>query len=117
MLRFSGGTAGRSHIAHCVGFRVAALTALMKAVAAITSANWANMRPVRPGTKAAGMNTDISTRVMMITGIVVAGTSMARQSCRKITITIRTRTPASIRVMNTSLIEVLTKLVVSNGTL
>ncbi len=59
---------GLSHIAHWVGFRVAALIALMKAVAAITSANCANMRPVRPGTNAAGMNTDISTRVMPITG-------------------------------------------------
>ena len=53
---------------------------------------------------------------MMVTGMVVAGTSIARQSCRKIRITISTRTPASIRVMKTSLIEVLTKRVVSNGT-
>ena len=36
---------------------------------------------------------------MMVTGTVVAGTSMARQSCRKTRITIRTRTPASIRVL------------------
>ena len=153
-------------MAHCVGFRVAALTALMKAVAAITRANWANILPVRPGTNAAGMNTDISTSVMpmigpnsssialmaasrldmprsmwrltlstttiassttmpiastmpnsvdrlmvkpsaamaakapmMVTGMVVAGTSMARQSCRKTRITISTRTPASIRVL------------------
>ena len=54
---------------------------------------------------------------MMVTGIVVAGTSVARQSCRKIMITTSTRTPASNRVMNTSLIEVLTKAVVSNGML
>ena len=156
----------------------------MKAVAAITRANWANIWPVRPGTKAAGMNTDISTRVMpitgpisscialtaaswadmprsmwratpstmtiassttmpiastmpnrverlmvkpsaamaakvpmMVTGIVVAGTSVARQSCRKMMITTSTRMPASNRVMNTSLIEVRTKAVVSNGML
>ena len=38
-LRFSGGTGARSHSAHCVGFSVAALTALISAVAAITSAN------------------------------------------------------------------------------
>ncbi len=54
---------------------------------------------------------------MIVTGIVVAGTNMARQSCRKITITISTRTPASISVTNTSWIDVLTKPVVSNGTL
>ena len=53
---------------------------------------------------------------MIVTGIVVAGTSMARQSCRKITITINTRMPASIRVMKTSLIDAFTKRVVSNGT-
>ena len=41
MLRCSGGTGGRSHIAHCVGFSVAALMALISAVAAITSANCA----------------------------------------------------------------------------
>ena len=183
MLRFSGGTEGRSHMAHCVGFSVAALMALISAVAAMTRANWANILPVRPGTKAAGMNTDISTSVMpmtgpnssfialiaaswldmprsmwratpstitmassttmpiastmpnivvvlmvkpiaamaakapmMVTGIVVAGTSMARQSCRKITITISTRTPASSKVLKTSLIDAVTKRVVSNGT-
>ena len=53
---------------------------------------------------------------MIVTGMVVAGTSMARQSCRNSTITIRTRTPASIRVTKTSLIEALTKRVVSKGT-
>ena len=53
---------------------------------------------------------------MIVTGIVVAGTSIARQSCRKITITISTRMPASIRVMKTSLIDAFTKRVVSNGT-
>ena len=68
MLRFSGGTAVRSHIAHCVGFSVAALMALIRAVAAMTRANWANIWPVRPGRKAAGRNTDISTRVMPMTG-------------------------------------------------
>ena len=36
---------------------------------------------------------------MIVTGTVVAGTSMARQSCRNTRITISTRTPASIRVM------------------
>ena len=53
---------------------------------------------------------------MIVTGIVVAGTSMARQSCRKITITISTRTPASSKVLKTSLIDAVTKRVVSNGT-
>ena len=42
--------------------------ALMRAVAAMTRANWGNIWPVRPGTKAAGRNTDISTRVMPMTG-------------------------------------------------
>ncbi len=36
---------------------------------------------------------------MMVTGTVVAGTSMARQSCRKIRITISTRMPASNSVL------------------
>jgi len=38
-LRCSGGFGGLSHNADCVGFKVKALTALMKAVAAMTSAN------------------------------------------------------------------------------
>ncbi len=53
---------------------------------------------------------------MMVTGTVVAGISIARQSCRKIRITIRTRIAASIRVMKTSWIDAVTKRVVSNGT-
>ena len=136
------------------------------AVAAITSANCAYMRPVRPGRNAAGRNTDISTSVMpmigpnssfmariaascplmpfsilcaapstttmassttmpidstmankvekftvkpsahimakapmMVTGTVVAGTSMARQSWRKTRMTISTRTAASMSVL------------------
>ena len=36
---------------------------------------------------------------MMVTGTVVAGTSVARQSWRKTRMTISTRTPASMRVM------------------
>ena len=68
MLRRSTGTVGRSHIAHCVGLSVAALTALSSAVAAMTSANCAYMRPVRPGRNAAGMNTAISTSVMPMIG-------------------------------------------------
>ncbi len=36
---------------------------------------------------------------MMVTGTVVAGTSMARQSCRKTRITISTRTAASMSVL------------------
>ena len=36
---------------------------------------------------------------MMVTGTVVAGTSMARQSCRKTRITTSTSTPASISVL------------------
>ena len=166
MLRRSGGAAGRNHIAAWVGFKVAALIALISAVAAMTSANCAYMRPVRPGRKAAGRNTDISTRVMpmigpnssrmaalaasrpdmpfsilwtapstttmassttmpiastianrvekltvkpsaamaakapmMVTGTVVAGTSIARQSCRNTRITMRTRIAASYRVL------------------
>ena len=35
----------------------------------------------------------------MVTGTVVAGTSIARQSCRKTRITMRTRKPASISVL------------------
>ena len=35
---------------------------------------------------------------MIVTGTVVAGTSIARQSCRKTRMTISTRTPASINV-------------------
>ncbi|UEM12245.1 efflux RND transporter permease subunit [Bradyrhizobium barranii subsp. barranii] len=83
------------------------------------------MRPVSPGSSDAGMNTDISTRVMptmgpnnsvialmvkpnaaiaakapmMVTGIVVAGTSEARQSCRNSKMTISTSTPASPSVL------------------
>ena len=64
----AGGTDGRSHSAHWVGLRVAALTALISAVAAITSANCAYILPVRPGRNAAGMNTDISTSVMPTIG-------------------------------------------------
>ncbi|MBA7658415.1 hypothetical protein ES703_66366 [subsurface metagenome] len=165
-MRCSGGTGRRSQTAHCVGFSVAALTADNSAVAAITSANCAYMRPVRPGRNADGRNTDISTSVipmigpnnasialmaascpfmpcsilcaapstttmassttmpiastiansverltvkpraaiaanapMMVTGTVVAGTSMARQSCRKIRITTSTSRPASNKVL------------------
>ena len=36
---------------------------------------------------------------MMVTGTVVAGISIARQSCRKIRITMRTSTAASISVL------------------
>ena len=42
--------------------------ALSIAVAAITSANCAYMRPVSPGRNAAGRNTDISTSVMPMIG-------------------------------------------------
>ena len=53
---------------------------------------------------------------MIVTGtVVVAGTSMARQSCRN-TDDDQHQDPASISVLKTSLIEALTKLVVSNGT-
>ena len=54
---------------------------------------------------------------MMVTGTVVMGTSMARQSCRNTTITIRTRIAASNNVFHTSLMEARTKVVVSNGML
>jgi hypothetical protein len=67
-LRCSGGTGGRSHNAHWVGFNVAALMALSSAVAAITSANCANICPVSPGIKAAGRNTDIKTSVIPMIG-------------------------------------------------
>ena len=140
--------------------------ALMAAVAAMTSANWRYIWPLRPGRKAAGTNTAISTSVMpmmgpssscmaltvascgvrpcsmclaapstttiassttmpiarmmansvvrltenpnaaiaakapmMVTGTVVAGTRVARQSCRKTRITTSTSTAASIRVL------------------
>ncbi len=149
-----------------MGFRVAALIALMSAVAAMTRANWRYIWPVMPGMNAAGRNTDISTSVMpmigpsssrmalieascgvwprsmfwltpstttiassttmpmartiessvsmftekpmaamaakapmMVTGTVVAGTSVARQFCRNTRITISTSTAASIRVL------------------
>ena len=36
---------------------------------------------------------------MIVTGTVVAGTSVARQSCRNTRITISTSTPASISVL------------------
>ncbi len=62
------GSIGLSHNAHCVGFKVMALIALIKAVAAITSANCAYMAPVKPGINAAGINTAISTKVMPIMG-------------------------------------------------
>jgi hypothetical protein len=184
MLRCAGGTAGRSHMAACVGFKVAALIALMSAVAAITSANCAYMRPVSPGRKAAGRNTDISTSVMpmigpnswrmaalaasrpdmpfsmlwtapstttmassttmpmastianrvekltvnpsaamaakapmMVTGTVVAGISIARQSCRNTRTTMSTRIAASYSVLYTSWIDCSTKVVVSKGML
>src|SRR6266404_2377260 len=116
MLRWLGGTGWRSHSAHWVGFKVAALIALISAVAAITRANWAYIRPVSPGRNAAGMNTAIAAKApMTVTGTVVAGTSVARQSCRNTTMTISTRIAASESVLYTSSIEVLTNLVVSNG--
>ncbi len=156
------GLIGRNHNAHCVGFKVTALTALITAVAAMTSANWRYICPVMPGMNAGGRKTDISTRVMpmigpnssfiasmlacfgvcprstccetpstttmassttmpmasttaksvsrlmlkpitaiaanapmIVTGTVVAGTSVARQFCRNTMMTIKTSTPAS----------------------
>jgi hypothetical protein len=61
-------SSGFSHRAHCVGFSVAALIALMSAVAAITSANWRYICPLMPGMNAAGRNTDMSTSVMPMIG-------------------------------------------------
>ncbi len=52
---------------------------------------------------------------MIVTGTVVAGTSIARQSCRNSRITISTSTAASISVLYTSWIEAETNFVVSNG--
>ncbi len=164
LLRWAG-SGRRSHRAHCVGLSVAAFTALIKAVAAMTSANWRYICPVIPGMNAGGINTDISTSVtpriganssciaamlawrgllprsmcwtvpstttmassttmpmasttaksvsrlmvkpiadmaakepMIVTGTVVAGTRVARQSCRNSTMTSSTSTPASNRV-------------------
>ena len=54
---------------------------------------------------------------MMVTGTVVAGTSIAFQSCRKTRMTISTRMPASNSVFHTSLIDAWTKIVVSYGTM
>ena len=54
---------------------------------------------------------------MMVTGTVVIGTSMARQSCRNTTMTISTRIAASNRVFHTSLMDSRTKMVVSKGML
>ena len=80
MFRLSSGTGGLSQRAHWVGFRVIALIALMKAVAAITSANWRKSCPVRPGRNAAGMNTDISTSVMPMTGPVSSSIALPAAS-------------------------------------
>ena len=52
---------------------------------------------------------------MIVTGTVVAGTKVARQSCRNTTITTRTKTPASNSVWYTSVTDSLTNVVVSNG--
>ena len=52
---------------------------------------------------------------MIVTGTVVAGTSVARQSCRNTTITIKTRIPASNSVRYTSDTDSFTNVVVSNG--
>ena len=52
---------------------------------------------------------------IIVTGTVVAGTNVARQSWRKSMITRSTRKPASKIVFQTSLIDSLTKRVVSNG--
>ena len=52
---------------------------------------------------------------MMVTGTVVMGTSIARQSCRNTTITSSTRIAASNSVFHTSLMDARTKVVVSNG--
>ena len=71
----------RSHSAHCVGFSVAALIALISAVAAITRANWAYIWPVRPGRKAAGMNTAISTSVMPTIGPNSSSIALIAASC------------------------------------
>ena len=82
-MRFSGGVAGRSQMAHCVGFSVTALMALMKAVAAIVSANWRNSWPVMPGRKAVGRNTDISTSVMPMTGPITSSIALIVASWRR----------------------------------
>ena len=61
-------------------------------------------------------NTDIAANApMIVTGTVVAGTNVARQSCRNTTITTSTNTPASNNVWYTSLTDSLTNVVVSNG--
>ena len=179
---FAFGSFALNHSAHCVGFSVNAFTALIKAVAAITSANCRYIWPVIPGMNAGGRNTDIRTSVipmigpissfiasiapcfgvcprstccdtpstttiassttipiasttansvsrlienpiaaiaanapMIVTGTVVAGTSVARQSCRNTTITINTRSPASNSVRYTSDTDSFTNVVVSNG--
>ena len=80
-MRFSGGTGGRNHIAHWVGFNVAALIALISAVAAITSANCAYILPVSPGRNAAGINTAISTSVMPMIGPNNSSIALMAASC------------------------------------
>src|SRR5262249_8722372 len=52
---------------------------------------------------------------MMVTGTVVAGISIARQSCRNTRMTTSTRTAASYSVLYTSWIDCSTNLVVSKG--
>ena len=47
---------------------VSALSALMMAVEAMTSANWRNIWPVMPGRNEAGRKTEVSTSVMPSTG-------------------------------------------------
>ena len=76
---------------------------------ASTRPNKVNMLTVKPSAAMAAK------APMMVTGTVVAGTSMARQSCRNTTITIRTRIPASNSVLYTSRIDASTNLVVSSG--
>ena len=52
---------------------------------------------------------------MMVTGTVVAGISIARQSCRNTRMTTSTRNAASYSVLYTSWIDCSTNLVVSKG--
>src|SRR3990167_1006530 len=52
---------------------------------------------------------------IMVTGTVVAGTSVARKFCKKTRITIKTNMPASNNVLYTSVTDALTNIVVSNG--
>src|SRR6516225_8860120 len=105
-LRCSIGFGERSHSAHCVGLSVAALTALISAVTAITNANWANICPLRPGTKADGINTAISTRVMPMIGPNNSPIALIAASWPDIPCSIYFETPSTMTIASSTTIPI-----------